>query len=272
MKAQALLAACLLATFFCFLCSPATAQDINATSNVVKATGTGKVTIEAGVAQVELGVQVDAPNASQAQAQAANSAQAIVSTLQGLNVSKLQTSSVSLMQINFPTPSPSPIPLDSSSAASGGGQSEDDIVFRASNTVSFEVAADQAGAAIDAAVGAGANTIRSVSLVPSEAAVTAAQQQATRLAVANAIAYGRLILGELGCQAVGVGAVTLTPLYAPMSSSVRTAGVTADSATTPVLSGEVDISATVEVNLLQSCPGSAIDAINNANTNATAAT
>jgi uncharacterized protein YggE len=70
-------------------------------------------------------------------------------------------------------------------------------------------------------VGAGANTIRSVLLVPSETAVTAAQQQATRLAVANAIAYGRLILGELGCQAVGVGAVTLTPLYAPMSSSVR---------------------------------------------------
>jgi hypothetical protein len=48
--------------------------------------GAGKVTIEADVAQVELGVQVDAPNASQAQAQAANSAQAIVSTLQGLNV------------------------------------------------------------------------------------------------------------------------------------------------------------------------------------------
>jgi hypothetical protein len=212
-------------------------------------------------------------------------------------VSKLQTSSISLIQINFPTPTPSPIPLDSS-AGSGSGQSEDDIVFRASNTVSFEVAADQAGAAIDAAVGAGANTIRSVLLVPSETAVTAAQQQATRLAVANAIAYGRLILGELGCQAVGVGAVTLTPLYTPMSSSVNStftycrvsrvgwtdlggdgwrgvtaaAGLAADSATTPVLSGEVDISATVEVNLLQRCPGSAIDAINNANTNATAAT
>lgn len=265
MKAQALLAPCLLA--FLFFCSPTTAQDLNATSNVVKATGTGKVTIEADVAQVELGVQVDAPNASQAQAEAANAAQAIVSTLQGLNVSKLQTGSISLMQINFPTPSP--IPLDSL-AANGSGQREDEIVFRASNTVSFEIAADQAGEAIDAAVGAGANTIRSVSLIPSEAAVTAAQQQATRLAVANAIAYGRLILGELGCQAVGVGAVTLTPLYTPMSSSVNTAELAADSATTPVLSGEVDISATVEVNLLQSCPGSAIDAINNAN--ATAAT
>jgi uncharacterized protein YggE len=264
MKAQALLAPCLLA--FLFFCSPATAQDLNATSNVVKATGTGKVTIEADVAQVELGVQVDAPNASQAQAEVANAAQAIVSTLQGLNVSKLQTGSISLMQINFPTPSPIPL------AANASSQSEDDIVFRASNTVSFEIAADQAGEAIDAAVGAGANTIRSVSLVPSEAAVTAAQQQATRLAVANAIAYGRLILGELGCQAVGVGAVTLTPLYTPMSSSVNTAELAADSATTPVLSGEVDISATVEVNLLQSCPGSAIDAINNANTNATAAT
>jgi hypothetical protein len=49
------------------------------------------------------------------------------------------------------------------------------------------------------------------------------------------------------------------------------AGLSADSATTPVLSGEVDITATVEVNLLQSCPGSAIDAINNASTNTTTA-
>jgi uncharacterized protein YggE len=44
------------------------------------------VTINAGVAQVELGVQVDAPNASLAQAQVAQTAQNIVTTLQNLNV------------------------------------------------------------------------------------------------------------------------------------------------------------------------------------------
>jgi uncharacterized protein YggE len=267
MKIYALLFACLLAHLYC--APTAIAQDANATANVVKATGTGKVTIEAGVAQVELGVQVDAPNASLAQAQVAQTAQNIVTTLQNLNVSKLQTSSITLTQINFPSPSPSPIPVDATTSnTSSSGQ---ETTFRASNTVSFEIAAGRAGEAIDAAVGAGANTISSVSLVPSDDAVTAAQQQATRLAVANAIAYGRLLLSELGCQAVGVGAVTLSPLFAPASSSVNTAGLSADSATTPVLSGEVDITATVEVNLLQSCPGSAIDAINNASTNTTTA-
>lgn len=47
MKAHALLAACLLAFLFFFFCSPATAQDLNATSNVVKATGTGTPTAAA---------------------------------------------------------------------------------------------------------------------------------------------------------------------------------------------------------------------------------
>jgi uncharacterized protein YggE len=270
MKVYALLVACLLAYLFC--APAATAQDANATANVVKATGTGKVTIDAGVAQVELGVQVDAPNASQAQAQVAQTAQNIVTALQGLNVSKLQTSSITLTQIDFPSPSPTPIPVDATTtgnASSSGGQQ---TTFRASNTVSFEIAADRAGEAIDAAVDAGANTISSVSLVPSDDAVAAAQQEATRLAVANAIAFGRLLLSELGCQAVGVGAVTLSPLFTPASSPINPAGLSEDSATTPVLSGQVDISATVEVNLLQSCPGSAIDAINNASTNTTTTT
>lgn len=163
MKVFALLTVCVLSALFCF---PSTAQDVNATSNVVKATGTGKVTIEANVAQVELGVQVDAPNASQAQAQAANFAQSVVSTLQDLNVSKLQTSSISLTQLSFPTPTPSPIPFAEASDNSTSGGEE--ITFRASNTISFEVPADQAGEAIDAAVGAGANNIGSVTLVPSD--------------------------------------------------------------------------------------------------------
>jgi uncharacterized protein YggE len=85
-------------------------------------------------------------------------------------VSKLQTSSITLTQINFPSPSPTPIPVDTTTSnTSSSGQ---ETTFRASNTVSFEIAADRAGEAIDAAVGAGANTISSVSLVPSDDAGT----------------------------------------------------------------------------------------------------
>jgi uncharacterized protein YggE len=249
------------------------AQDTNsAAANVVTASGTGTVTIAADIAQVQLGVQFEAPNASQAQAEAANSAAAVVSALQSLNVSKLQTSSISLTQINNPTPTPSPIPLAATANGSSSTTGEDNTVFRASNTVSFEVPASQAGQAIDAAVAAGANNINSVSLVPSDAAVAQAQQNATRLAVSNAISYGRIILDELGCQVSGIGAVSLSPLYAPASSSLDTHTLAVASATTPVLAGEVDVTATVQVNLLQNCPGSAIDAINNGNTNANATT
>jgi uncharacterized protein YggE len=77
-------------------------------------------------------------------------------------VSKLQTSSISLTQITFPTPTPIPF-------MGQGSQQQANITFRASNIVSFQVPADQAGEAIDAAVAAGANTINSVSLIPTEA-------------------------------------------------------------------------------------------------------
>merc|ERR1711974_38077 len=92
--------------------------------------------------------------------------------------------------------------------------------------------------------------------------VTTAQQEATRLAVANGIANARLVVSELGCEIVGVGNLNLSPAFNPPSSSISAAAAT--QATTPVLAGETDITASVEVNLLHSCPSAAISNINNA--------
>jgi uncharacterized protein YggE len=59
---------------------------VNATSGVVSSRGTGTVTIPADIAQVQLGVEADSDNATQAQANAASTAQDIVTALQALNV------------------------------------------------------------------------------------------------------------------------------------------------------------------------------------------
>jgi uncharacterized protein YggE len=251
-----ILALCAAVALFC--CHQTWAQEVNATSSVVTATGRGSVTIPADIARIQLGVQADSSNASQAQAAAANASQAIVTALQALNVSELQTSSISLTQLRFPSPTPFPI-----SGSSGSGE-QIQTVFRATNIVSFEVPADQAGEAIDAAVAAGANTINSVQLIPSDNNVTTAQQEATRLAVANGIANARLVVSELGCEIVGVGNVNLSPAFIPPSSSISKSAAAATQATTPVLAGETDITASVEVNLLHSCPSAAISNINNA--------
>lgn len=120
------------------------------------------------------------------------------------------------------------------------------------------------------------------------ATVTTAQQEATRLAVANGIANARLVVSELGCEIVGVGTINLSPAFIPPSSSISkstppptcllfgaatyraltrphtSAAAAATQATTPVLAGETDITASVQVNLLHSCPSAAISNINNA--------
>jgi hypothetical protein len=38
--------------------------------------------------------------------------------------------------------------------------------------------------------------------------------------VANGIAYGRLVVSELGCQIVGVGSVELNPVFTPQAASM----------------------------------------------------
>lgn len=150
-------------------------------------------------------------------------------------VTDLQTSSISLSQV--PLPSPSVLPASSSSASSTSQ------VFRAINRVSFQAPVDIAGEVLDAAVNAGANQILSVSLMASDSdgacplpsinphrrgilirpdgAVANAQEQATRLAVDNAFSYGRLLLSQLGCNAVNFGDVSLSPVNTPLPSSIN---------------------------------------------------
>lgn len=238
-------------------------QSSNASLTV---SGSASVFINVTIAEVELGVQVQARNASQAQAQAAVLAQNILNALQGFNVSKLQTTDISLSlitpTIHLPvsvssssSSSPSPSPSSSSSLPSGS-------YFQFSNVLTFNVPIAEAGQALDAAVSAGANTVNSVSFLANSSAESQAQLEATRLATANALSTGGVLLSALGCSAVGLGNVELSPNMITGISPLATTASIASSVVTPVEGGQQEVSASVQVTIIYSCPSSAISAIN----------
>jgi len=237
-------------------------QSSNASLTV---SGSASVFINVTIAEIELGVQVQAHNASQAQAEAAMLTRNILNALQGLNVSKLQTTDISLSLVT-PTPLPVFFSSSSSSSPSPSPSLPSGIYFQFSNVLTFNVPITEAGQALDAAVSAGANMVVSVSFLANSSAdvipESQAQLEATRLATANALSTGGVLLSALGCSAVGLGNVGLLPNTITTISPLATAVSMASSIVTPVEGGQQEVSASVQVTIIYSCPSSAISAVN----------
>jgi hypothetical protein len=185
----------------------------------------------------------------------------ILNALQGLNVSKLQTTDISLSLVT-PTPLPVFFSSSSSSSPSPSPSLPSGIYFQFSNVLTFNVPITEAGQALDAAVSAGANMVVSVSFLANSSAESQAQLEATRLATANALSTGGVLLSALGCSAVGLGNVGLLPNTITTISPLATAVSMASSIVTPVEGGQQEVSASVQVTIIYSCPSSAISAVN----------
>ena len=136
---------------------------------MLKANGVGERSLPTTIAVVRLGVEAQAKTAVEAQTKIAAASNRLVKYLQGQNVDKLETAGVSLFpQFNFNV-TPRQI-----------------TGYRASNTVSFEVAVGRAGVILDGAVANGATNINGVSFKASPAATAKARKQALTDAVNNA--------------------------------------------------------------------------------------
>ena len=129
---------------------------------------TGQVEAAPDRAALELGVETQAPNAQSALAQNAERLNRVLAALRRAGVAKddLQTSQVSLW------------PQRASDGTTVTG-------YQATNTVSAELGVEKAGAAIDAAVGAGANVVSGPALAVEE------RDALYRQALAKAVEAGR---------------------------------------------------------------------------------
>jgi uncharacterized protein YggE len=202
---------------------PEAARGDIATPDTVTTTGHGVITAVPDQATVTAGVHTQAASAAAALAENARLMTAVVAALKGAGGGSLQTQQVSLYPQND---------------AQGQVTS-----YVADNSVSAKTKIAGAGSLIDAAVGAGANTVSGPSLDVSDR--DALYRDALKQAVADARAKA-VALGDAG--AFGVGPVSTVveassqpqPVFAAQASAVAK-----DS--TPVEPGTQDITADVTV-------------------------
>ncbi len=203
----------LFALFGLLLLASVSAQKFGVSKNTISANGVGERALTTTIAVVRLGVEAEDKTAVGAQTKIAAASNKLVAFLKSRNVQKLQTTGVSLNpQFNFRV---TPRQLTG---------------YRASNTVSFEVAVDKAGAIIDGAVKNGATNINSVSFKATPAATAAARKQALTDAVKNAemearaaATAARRLLGKATTISIG-GSFSPGPISAQRSFAAASGG------------------------------------------------
>ncbi len=202
---------------------------------IVRVVGDGSVRRAPDLAGVSLGVIEQQATASEAQAAANATANAIIEAIKGMGIDgpNIQTSRISLSPM-YENRTP-------------GGVSERRVIaYQASNTVSVRLTdLSKVGGVIDAGVKAGANQVQGVSFSLSESteAQGAALKRATRAgrAKAQAIAEGLgMRLGEV-IEVVEGGASGPQPY--PMARGM----MAMESAGAPVEPGEIEVSAQVQI-------------------------
>jgi uncharacterized protein YggE len=202
---------------------PEAARGETATPDTVTTLGHGVITIAPDEATVTSGVHTQAASASAALAENAKLMNAVVAALKAAGGEELQTQQVSL----YPQTSPE-------------GQV---TAYVADNTVSAKAKIAGAGALIDAAVAAGANTVNGPSLDVSD------RDARYRDALGKAVADARLkaeALAKAGGFGVGpVSSVTEQGSGGPTPVFQAASAVAKDS--TPIEPGTQDVTADVTV-------------------------
>lgn len=205
---------------------------------LLTAVGNSKVRVRPDLAEVRLGVETEAPTASEARQENALRAARVVDALKALGIPE-QAIETSIFQIvpvrRFEEPQQRGLPPI--------------VGYRVSNIISVRTEKlDLVPQIIDESVGAGANRVDSVNFRLRDEA--APRQTALKQAVANARENARAMAGELKVQLVRVhrveqGGVGVVP------PPILFRGVGAEAAApTPIFPGEATVSASVTLTYL----------------------
>ena len=208
---------------------PSKVGAANTSPTTITVTGNGSVDATPDKASFDFGVQVNASTAADALSKASQQAQAIVDALKnaGIPASDIKTTSVSLW------------PQTSS-------DSQAIIGYQASNSVSVTAAIDKSGSVVDAAAGAGANTIYGPNLSVGDQSSYYAE--ALKLAVDDAKTQAQAIAVAAGLTLGGIVHITNNG-STPGPWPIAYAGAEYDSAKVapPIEAGTQQIQATVTV-------------------------
>lgn len=205
-------------------------------ARTLTASGRGIVTIPTTLSQIRLAIEVSAKTPTNAQKEAAKRSTRVIDYLKTQQIDKLQTTGINLNP-TYTYPS--------------GGKPQL-TGYTASNSISFRVTTDRAGAILDAAVKNGATRIDGISFVASEQAISTAQVQALKQATQDAQRQADAVLSTLNLKRKEVIGIqinnTSNPTPIPLSQMTRKVSADVES-TTPVIGGEQQVEASVTLDI-----------------------
>ena len=209
------------------------ADDVN---NILEVTGKGEVTVPTSISTVEMGIQVEGSTAAEVQQQVAQQTTSVVDVLENLEVQELQTTSVQLFPIY-----------------SFENDTRELTGFEARNTLSFELPNESAGAAIDAAIEAGANLVQNICFSASDEDLQQARLQALKQAIEQAQTEAATVLDALDLvseEIIGIEILSVgqsNPIPQPLQFEA-----TAQRDITPILGSDQIVQASVALEILYS--------------------
>jgi uncharacterized protein len=215
--------------------SPGIAQE-RKPARTLTASGRGIVTIPTTLSQVRLAIEVQGKTPTNAQTEAAKRSARTIEYLKTQSVEKLQTTGINLNPTYI-------YPSGGSPKITG---------YTATNSISFRVATDRAGAILDGAVKNGASRIDGVSFIASDSALSQAQTQALKQATQDAERQADAVLTTLNLkrrEVIGIQ-INSTSSPSPVPMPMQTMAKVADAApTTPIVGGEQQVEATVTLDI-----------------------
>lgn len=215
--------------------------------NTTSVTGTATLSASPDLVIIQLGVDTQAKTAQDAMSENAQATNATITAIQNLGITNNETGTGSFTI--------DPV-YNQTGPYSPYNEYENELVgYQVSNTLLIKTTRlNLTGRILDAAVGAGANRVDSVSFLLSPAKQQSVQNDLISQAVLDAQSKAEKALAPLGQKIVGVKTVNLSEFNMP--SPVQAYGMTAMSvpvpkmAQTPILASNQDITATVNVIFL----------------------
>ena len=223
--------------------APVAAQDPSPSPSLerehtLSVSGTGSVSVKPDVADVTVGVTVQRDNAGDAAADAATVMDAVITAIKALGIAEedIQTTTLNLSPVYDYDRSPYRL-----------------VGYTASNLVTVTVRdLTKVGPVIDAATGAGATDVNSISFRLQDQ--TAAETEAREMAVLAARAKADTIAAAAGTEITGIISISETnaPIPMPVYYGEADAAAREGGAPTPVLAGTIEVR--VDVAIVYSIP------------------
>lgn len=203
----------------------------------ITASGRGIVTIPTTLSQVRLAIEVSGKTPNSAQQEAAKRSTQVINYLKTQQVDKLQTTGINL--------NPTYTYQNGSNPKING--------YVATNSISFRVTNDRAGAILDAAVSNGATRIDGVNFIASEQAISNAQLQALKQATQDAQRQADAVLETLNLKRKEVINIQInsasTPAPIPLAQDRAVLAAKSAVETTPIVGGEQQVEAAVTLDI-----------------------